>query len=201
MRKLVLIVVSALILLAFTPAVYAEVQTLIGRKVQAEFPVTVNGSELGVRAIVIDGTSYLPVRAMGEALDMEIKFNAELGIEVYEKEASRVVESREQTIPSSQEMSDEDKETIQRSEEQIATLNSRIADNNAKIADIDAEIRDLRKEIDSLPDGEDSTYYTERIKVLEANKQGLVESNAESATAIEQLQEYIQKIRDKYTGG
>lgn len=65
----------------------ADITTLVGKTVQGIFPVTVDGDVLPKTAIVIDGTSYLPVRAIADALGMDITFNADLGIELTNKEA------------------------------------------------------------------------------------------------------------------
>lgn len=74
------------ILLSFSVSVYAEeVTSLIGRAIEGQFPVKVDGTQLEKQAIVIDGTSYLPVRAIGDALNMEVGFNADLGITLKSK--------------------------------------------------------------------------------------------------------------------
>lgn len=61
------------------------VKTVIGKVIQGEFPVKMNGKELDKKAIVIDGSSYLPVRSVGDALGLDISFNADLGIELKKK--------------------------------------------------------------------------------------------------------------------
>lgn len=67
--------------LAFTVSAHAEeAVSFIGRTVQGAFPVKLNGQTLNNQAIVVDGTSYLPVRAMGEALGYDIFFDADMGI-------------------------------------------------------------------------------------------------------------------------
>lgn len=70
------------LLLSFSFSVYAEVQSLIGRTVQGMFPVKVNGVKLEKQAIVIDGTSYLPVRTLGESLGFDVYFDEKSGIEL-----------------------------------------------------------------------------------------------------------------------
>jgi hypothetical protein len=74
------------VLLSFSVSVYAEeVKSLIGRAIEGQFPVKVDDKQLDNQAIVIDGTSYLPVRAIGDALNMEVGFNADLGITLKSK--------------------------------------------------------------------------------------------------------------------
>ncbi|MGG4217320.1 hypothetical protein ABEW32_03700 [Paenibacillus jamilae] len=43
-----------------------EIESLVGKKVQSETSVSVNGKELD-KAIVVEGKSYAPVRSIGEA--------------------------------------------------------------------------------------------------------------------------------------
>lgn len=75
------------IMLSFSFSTYAEVQSLIGRVVQGIYPVKVNGVKLEKQAIVIDGTSYLPVRAIGESLGFDVSFDSNSGIELKQKTA------------------------------------------------------------------------------------------------------------------
>jgi hypothetical protein len=74
------------IFLSLSTSVYAEeIKTLIGRAIEGEFPVHINGRTLTNKAIVIDGTSYLPVREFGEAVGYDVKFDADLGISLEKK--------------------------------------------------------------------------------------------------------------------
>lgn len=54
---------------------YAASATKIGKKVAGEIAVFLNGKEAPTKAIVVDGTSYLPVRWTAEAagLGLEVK--------------------------------------------------------------------------------------------------------------------------------
>jgi hypothetical protein len=85
------------IVLSFSVSVYAEeVKSLIGRAIEGQFPVKVDDKQLDNQAIVIDGTSYLPVRAIGDALNMEVGFNADLGITL--KSKPKPVEEAKPTV-------------------------------------------------------------------------------------------------------
>ncbi len=77
-------------LLATAVSAHAEVISMIGKVVDGAFPVKVNGTTIDKQAIVIDGTSYLPVRAIGDALNMDVSFNTDLGIELKGKSDSNV---------------------------------------------------------------------------------------------------------------
>ena len=60
------IIASLVFLMIGAAAVYAESTSLIGRKVQSEAVVTLDGERLG-SVIIIDGVSYAPVRVIAEA--------------------------------------------------------------------------------------------------------------------------------------
>jgi hypothetical protein len=98
MRKYLIGIIIG-IALSLTATTYAEdIKSMIGQKIQGEFPVKINGTELEKHAIVIDGTSYLPNRAIADALDMDIKFDADLGIELNKKENPTIMEPQQETI-------------------------------------------------------------------------------------------------------
>jgi hypothetical protein len=73
--------------LATVSAANAEeiVTSLIGKTVQGSFPIKVDGKQLTSQAAVIDGTAYLPVRDIGDALNKDVTFDANLGIELKAK--------------------------------------------------------------------------------------------------------------------
>lgn len=75
-------------LLATTLSAHAEeITSLIGKTIQGSFPFQIEGKTLATPAIVVDGTSYLPVRALGEATGYDVSFDADLGISLKKKEA------------------------------------------------------------------------------------------------------------------
>ncbi len=77
--------------LAFTVSANAEeVKNLIGMKIEGTFPVKVNGDRIEKDAIVVDGSSYLPVRAFGDSVGYDVKFDTDLGIELIKKEEPTV---------------------------------------------------------------------------------------------------------------
>ncbi|MDD9267160.1 hypothetical protein ACFPES_09015 [Paenibacillus sp. GCM10023248] len=79
-------------LIATTVSAHAEeVTNLIGRTIQGAFPFQIEGKTLATPAIVVDGTSYLPVRALGEATGYEVSFDADMGISLKKKETQPMV--------------------------------------------------------------------------------------------------------------
>ncbi len=100
MRKyLIGALVGAALALSFN--VSAAVESLIGKSVQGEFVVKLNGNELPNKAAVVDGSSYLPVRAIGESLGLEVDFenNEVLLNEPKKEDTSQVTEPQPQTEP------------------------------------------------------------------------------------------------------
>ncbi|MFC5452882.1 hypothetical protein [Paenibacillus aestuarii] len=81
-------------LMATTLSAHAEeVTSMIGKMIQGAFPIQIEGKSLNNPAIVVDGTSYLPVRAFGEATGYEVSFDADLGISLKKKAELPVVPS------------------------------------------------------------------------------------------------------------
>lgn len=100
MKKTILAFVAGAVF-ATAGSVYAdEIKTMIGKQIEGQFPVKVNGVPLEQQAIVVDGTSHLPVRAVADALNMDIVFDSDLGIEVSEKEEAQDMPI---TVPQDQE--------------------------------------------------------------------------------------------------
>jgi hypothetical protein len=61
--------------LTLTASVYADdIQTMIGKTVEGSFPLEIDGKLSEKDAIVIEGTSYIPVRAAGELFGYEVSF-------------------------------------------------------------------------------------------------------------------------------
>lgn len=54
-----------------------EVKSVIGYPVQTTFPVELNGIKMEINAIVVDDSSYLPVRRMAEVVGKEVDFDEE----------------------------------------------------------------------------------------------------------------------------
>lgn len=61
--------------LIFGASVYAEsIQVYIGKKIEGQFPVSMNGEKVEQPGLVIEGVSYLPVRVIGEMMECEVLF-------------------------------------------------------------------------------------------------------------------------------
>lgn len=87
MKKFVMGVIVG-IAIATTGSVYAdEIQSLVGKSVEGQLPVKVAGKELSTQGIIVEGTSYLPVRAVGDSLNMEVTYDPITGVELKQKGA------------------------------------------------------------------------------------------------------------------
>lgn len=73
MKKFVLGVLFGALIFGGT-SVLADSVSLIGKSIQNEFPVFYNNERLEAKAIAVDGVSYLPVRAIGDALGARVEF-------------------------------------------------------------------------------------------------------------------------------
>jgi len=56
-------------------SIQAAADSWTGKEVQGTFPVYVNGKELDVPAVVIDGNSFLPVRKISESVNYNVNFD------------------------------------------------------------------------------------------------------------------------------
>ncbi len=73
MKRFVAGLVAGIILASVVP-VLAESTAILGRPVQGTFPLFINGVRAPKDVIVIDGTSYLPVRVSGELFGYDVDF-------------------------------------------------------------------------------------------------------------------------------
>lgn len=70
MKKFIAGIVVGVVIASVVPA-YGAVSSLIGKKVAGESVVKLNGKEIGT-AVIIDNKSYLPVRNVANAMDMQV---------------------------------------------------------------------------------------------------------------------------------
>jgi len=63
------------VLVTFPLYALANTVSLIGKTVDSEVPVKLDGKYLGTKAIAIQGTSYLPVRSLTEAIGYNVQYD------------------------------------------------------------------------------------------------------------------------------
>lgn len=77
MKKIIIGIIIGMALTLSSTALADQVTTLIGKKIANEYPVFVDGKELEKKAIVVNGSSYLPVRLMGDTVGYRVTFDPE----------------------------------------------------------------------------------------------------------------------------
>lgn len=79
MKKIFLGIIIGVLLSTATYAFADDIQKLVANK--ASFPILVNGKELDTSqkpAVVIDGSTYLPLKSLGTALNIPVNWNNDL---------------------------------------------------------------------------------------------------------------------------
>jgi len=71
MRKL--LIAAIVVSLVGGTAVYASTTSLVGRKIQSEVSVNLDGKEIG-SGFVVDGTSYVPLRLIAESTGLSVGY-------------------------------------------------------------------------------------------------------------------------------
>lgn len=188
------------VLLATAGSVYAEdIKTLIGKQIQGEIPVKINGEELDKKAIYVDGTSYLPVRAIGDALGMDVKYDADLGVELTPKEGEAVDTAPESPVEVAPvPMSEEDADSIKTSEEQLSLAETRIKDNQDRIKRLESEKSAETENLSKVTSPEERQIAEMKILGIEAEIASAREFIKANEEIILSTQAYIEKIKKKY---
>lgn len=158
-------------------AVLAESVSLVGKTVDGEVPVYYNDEPLVAKAITVEGTSYLPVRTVGNTLGANIEY----------RDGAVYVEQEDQYEAIKEKVMSDIKLEMQKDE-----LRKEIEKLQAANANIRERIADLEKEIEhglsagSLVDG--SVKAKEIVeKTLQTNLQKIADLEAQLA-ALEQQQ-------------
>lgn len=160
MRK-ILVLAVVLLTLSLSTAYAEEIKSVVGKVIEGEFPVKVNGEILENKAIVVNGTSYLPVREFGEKLGFEVKFDADMGITLEKQEEPASIKDPDPINPIAPKRTKEDIEKeLNEVEQQISRLTS------------DIEKEKIRHEL--LGGGSYVEIYQESLKGLEARKAELL---------------------------
>lgn len=140
---------------------HAEVINMIGKVVDGAFPVKVNGKTLANSAIVIEGTSYLPVREFGDSLGMDVKFDSTMGIELTQTATTVPTATSAPAIPTGEnpkmkrykEVVDEGSKlanevlSLEQKVNQIKTTHATMDQN---VDDLKQQVIDLKAQIDKL---------------------------------------------------
>lgn len=139
--------------LMFSLSASADSLSKVGKVVQGEMEVRVNGQTLDTAAIVVDGSSFLPVRAMAGAIGGSVNFDGK-SVDVV------MVEPKEEKVVAEEEIVEETNERnynrVYREwrhyflKRQVAEFNLQIAKTDEARAQFQAEIEELDKIIAEL---------------------------------------------------
>lgn len=80
MKKLFIGIIVGFVLSFAASANADTIGSVVGKLIEGEFPVRIGDKQLENKAIIVNGTSYLPVREFGEATGYEVMFDANTGI-------------------------------------------------------------------------------------------------------------------------
>jgi hypothetical protein len=92
MKKLIMGILIGIGLSLGITAYADDIVSLIGKKVEGSFPLIINNSRADKDVLVIDGTSYIPVRSAAILFGYEVTFNADLMV-VLNKKSDLVIKS------------------------------------------------------------------------------------------------------------
>lgn len=71
------------VFITLSGSVFADnIKSLVGSTVDGEFSVKLNGHEFLQKSICIEGSCYMPVRVLSDALGVEVAFDPDEGIEL-----------------------------------------------------------------------------------------------------------------------
>lgn len=132
---------------------YADVSSMVGKTVDGVFKVTIDDEVMDNEAIVIEGTSYLPVRELAEKVGYDVSFDLEEGIGL-KKEVPPVEESNSKEVV-------QDEKAI---EEQIPALDFYRVKINALESLLDAHQQ-------AGGDEDEAESYKQEIEQLKAERE------------------------------
>lgn len=163
--------VGAFLMIAGT-ALAEEITSFVGKTVQGEYPVTVDGKQIG-DSIIVEGSSFLPVRSFGESLGYKVEFHSEEGVILTSNKESVVESYDPETI---YKILDLDKQ-IQNKKLEIKSYENRIKLNEGSIKSSKEsggnpqELLDFNKQFEAK-----IVELQEQLAELEHQKETLIKS-------------------------
>lgn len=127
-------------LLVFSTQVFADSESKVAKEVQGEIIVIFDGTELETTGIIIDGVSYLPLRAVGTVMGLHVDYvGGKAILRTPVKEAADLSELKEQ-------VKEEVKEEIQRDQE-IKALQDELMKREKNLDSQKAALAEIEKSI------------------------------------------------------
>lgn len=153
MKKLGYLAIGIVIgsIMSFSVGAAADSISLIGKKISGESDVVVNGLKIGT-AIIVNGSSYAPVRTIGDAAGFDVGFvNKKVILETPKVKEDEQVTSPSETRTKIDEINKRGQEIDSRAKDIIATLgfqDKTLTDKEK--ADLNAELTFLKEEAERL---------------------------------------------------
>lgn len=152
MKKYVASFLAGAVFVLSASAFADDIQSLIGKKIQGEAVVELNGQTLDT-AIIVDGKSYAPVRAIGEAA----------GYDVSMQNKKIILDEKASSTPTATSPGEETNLEFLK-----VKLNERIVDAKQRIADTNKLIEASEYVIKNTPNsGEEEVLKVRKDKLTE----------------------------------
>lgn len=151
MKKFVMGLIIGVGLTVAVSAAAEEIQSLIGKQVEGQVAVIVDGKEISVPAAIIDSVSYAPVRAVAEAVGKDVDW----------KEGKVILESKQATPTPS----------ISESVRPTATPITGVYSKDrieTEIQRIEIEIHAMKGHIEQRPEKYDNDETRQKVSSLES---------------------------------
>jgi hypothetical protein len=146
---------------------HAEVVNMIGQVIDGAFNVKVNGVQLANQAIVVQGTSYLPVREFGEATGYNVGFDADLGITMTKQDVTPTATQDPSTDPA------------YIKGQKIVELQKQQKEISEELEVLGKPIKQHQMDLSINPDLKDDDTYLQAKKAFEDKKAELAEVDKE----------------------
>ena len=166
MKKFVLGVICGALIFGGS-SVLADSLSLVGKTVDGEVPVYYNDEPLVAKAITVQGTSYLPVRTIGNTLGVDIQY----------KDGAVYVEKQEEYEAIKQQVMKDIKKEMRKEE-----LQSEIAKLQAANEKIRESLEIVEKEIEI---GTEQGAYIEGSLMAKANLESALQKNIQRIQELE----------------
>lgn len=197
MKNFVLGILVTVCLLISGNVLAQGMESWIGKEVEGEFPVTVDGLQLDAPAAVIDGRTFLPVREFGEATGYNVHFD-ETGEVILEKKSDQIENDSEVTVDveSLQQMTDDELIKKQRDIDiAIGVMNQNILNEQSKENPNPDKVNVMSNELNKF-----NQIKIEVGKIL--NSRG-IDTNSQNGVDEAELEKKIQELEksiDHYQG-
>lgn len=163
--------------LSFSPQIYAATSSLLGSKVDKVITVKLDKVKLG-DAIAIDGTSYLPIRSLSNALDVGVNYSSsEINL------TSGKGDTTMEDVPTTPRTAEENAALAKKQDEEEKEKTKVLNDLNTKKSSLETKIAETERAIAS---NTNTTYIrlVDELKLFE-ERLALYPDNSELIARIE----------------